>query len=339
MAAGLGFKTFATGDVLTAGDTNGYLMQGIWVFANATARTAAVTSPQEGNMSFLKDTNSTEYYDGSAWVAVGGGGAGGINPNIIINGNFTVNQRAYVSAASLASGSYGFDRWKSNAAGTALTFTAAPYGQTISINSTGGITQIIEQANVPAGSYVLSWSGTATARIYNVGATPPSYAASPITFTADGLADVQVDFTASGGTRTCGLVKLEIGSTPSTFIFAGNTIEGEFANCQRYYYRNSGGGVYNTYGVGISASAGNATISIPLPTRMRIAPTSIDYSNVGITDNVNYQLALSNLTIDNASPSSVTLIAATGTGQTQYRPAQLTNQNTTSGYIGLSAEL
>jgi len=70
MAAGLGFKTFNTGDVLTAGDVNGYLMQGVWVFADAAARTSAVTSPQEGNMSFLKDTNSLEYYSGSAWVAV-----------------------------------------------------------------------------------------------------------------------------------------------------------------------------------------------------------------------------------------------------------------------------
>ena len=74
MAAPLGFKTFATGDVLTAADTNGYLMQGVWVFASAAARTSAVTSPQEGNMSFLKDTNSVEYYDGAAWVAVGGSG-------------------------------------------------------------------------------------------------------------------------------------------------------------------------------------------------------------------------------------------------------------------------
>ena len=71
MGAGLGLKTFVTGDVLTAADTNGYLMQGVWVFADAAARTAAVTSPQEGNMSYLKDTNSTEYYSGSAWVAVG----------------------------------------------------------------------------------------------------------------------------------------------------------------------------------------------------------------------------------------------------------------------------
>jgi hypothetical protein len=76
MAAGLGFKTFTTGDVLTAGDTNGYLMQGVWVFADAAARTAAVASPQEGNISYLKDTNSTEYYSGSAWVSIGGASGG-----------------------------------------------------------------------------------------------------------------------------------------------------------------------------------------------------------------------------------------------------------------------
>jgi hypothetical protein len=76
MAAGLGFKDFVTGEVLTANDVDGYLMQGTWVFANAAARTSAVTSPQEGNMSYLKDTNSTEYYDGSSWVALGGGASG-----------------------------------------------------------------------------------------------------------------------------------------------------------------------------------------------------------------------------------------------------------------------
>lgn len=72
MAAGQGFKTFTTGEVLTAGDVNGYLMQGIWVFASATARDAAVTSPQEGNSCYLKDTDAVQTYSGSAWVAVGG---------------------------------------------------------------------------------------------------------------------------------------------------------------------------------------------------------------------------------------------------------------------------
>ena len=68
MAAGLGFKTFTTGEVLTAADTNGYLMQGILVFASSAARAAAITSPQEGQYSYLKDTNALEYYDGAAWV-------------------------------------------------------------------------------------------------------------------------------------------------------------------------------------------------------------------------------------------------------------------------------
>jgi hypothetical protein len=76
MAAGLGFKDFVTGEVLTAADVDGYLMQGIWVFDDAAARDAAVTSPQEGNACYLKDTDEVLTYDGSVWVAVGGGGGG-----------------------------------------------------------------------------------------------------------------------------------------------------------------------------------------------------------------------------------------------------------------------
>lgn len=72
MAAGLGFKTFTTGEVLTAGDTNGYLMQGVLVFADAAARTAAITSPQEGQTSYLKDTDVIQVYSGSAWVTKSG---------------------------------------------------------------------------------------------------------------------------------------------------------------------------------------------------------------------------------------------------------------------------
>ena len=75
MAAGLGYIEFTTGDVLTAASANGYLAsQVVMVFASATARTSAIASPQEGMISYLKDTNSTEYYSGSAWVAIGGGG-------------------------------------------------------------------------------------------------------------------------------------------------------------------------------------------------------------------------------------------------------------------------
>lgn len=74
MAAGLGFKNFVSGDVLTASEVNGYLMQGVLVFASAAARNAAITSPQEGQFAYTKDTNGLWYYDGSAWVGSGATG-------------------------------------------------------------------------------------------------------------------------------------------------------------------------------------------------------------------------------------------------------------------------
>jgi hypothetical protein len=74
MAEGLGFKTFTTGEVLTAADVNGYLMQGVLVFASEAARDAAITSPQEGQFAFTKDNNSLWYYSGAAWVASGATG-------------------------------------------------------------------------------------------------------------------------------------------------------------------------------------------------------------------------------------------------------------------------
>ena len=70
--AGAGYKLFNTGDVLTAAQVNTYLMQQtVMVFASATARTTALSGVlAEGMVSYLQDTNATEVYDGSAWVAI-----------------------------------------------------------------------------------------------------------------------------------------------------------------------------------------------------------------------------------------------------------------------------
>lgn len=73
MAAGLGFIEFQVGDILTAASANGYLAsQTVMVFADSAARAAAITSPQEGMFTYLKDTNLTQYYSGSAYVTIGG---------------------------------------------------------------------------------------------------------------------------------------------------------------------------------------------------------------------------------------------------------------------------
>lgn len=160
-------------------------------------------------------------------------------PNLAINGAFIVNQRGYTSTTNLASGAYGFDRWKSNYTNTALTFTAGVNSTTVTISTSGGLQQVVERENVPAGTYTLSWSGTATGRVYNSGGTPPSYAASPVTFTADGTANVVLEFTASGSTKTLGTVKFERGSVGTTFSLAGGTYAGELAACQRYYFKDA----------------------------------------------------------------------------------------------------
>lgn len=70
--AGAGFKDFTVGQVLTSAEVDQYLMQQtVMVFDSASARNTALTGVvAEGMFSYLKDTNSTEYYDGAAWVSV-----------------------------------------------------------------------------------------------------------------------------------------------------------------------------------------------------------------------------------------------------------------------------
>jgi hypothetical protein len=99
MAAGQGFKTFTTGEVLTAADTNGYLMQGVLVFDDAAARDAAITSPQEGQFAYLKDTNLTTYYTGSAWTSASSGGMTLLSTTTLTGANVTLSSipSTYVS--------------------------------------------------------------------------------------------------------------------------------------------------------------------------------------------------------------------------------------------------
>lgn len=192
--------------------------------------------------------------------------------NVLINGDFAINQRAYTSASNLASGSYGFDRWKSTFTNTTLTFTSAPQGQMVTINSGGSIEQVIEQANVTAGTYILSWEGTATGRVYNTGSTPPSFASSPVRVVLDGTANVEVEFTASGGTRTLWRTQLERNSQPTPFEQIPIGVETEM--CQRYFRIIPSGilSAYNPYW-NVALSGGDQRIMYPFSTQMRSTPS------------------------------------------------------------------
>lgn len=64
-------KVFVAGEILTASDVNTNLMdQAVMVFDDAAARTAALPSPSEGMVTYLKDTDALEKRTASAWVSV-----------------------------------------------------------------------------------------------------------------------------------------------------------------------------------------------------------------------------------------------------------------------------
>jgi len=80
LGANAGYNLFTTGDILTAAQVQNNLQnQSIMFFATAAARdadvdlTAALT---EGMFCYLADVNQVQFYTGSAWVGLlGGGGA------------------------------------------------------------------------------------------------------------------------------------------------------------------------------------------------------------------------------------------------------------------------
>lgn len=75
--AGLGKKTFTAGAVLTAADVNGYLMeQSVMYFGGTAARSSAIPTPSAGMVTYINDLAQLQYYNGSAWTAVGGAGGG-----------------------------------------------------------------------------------------------------------------------------------------------------------------------------------------------------------------------------------------------------------------------
>jgi hypothetical protein len=131
--------------------------------------------------------------------------------------------------------------------------------------------------------------------------------------------------------------QLEVGSTVTAFQTATGNPASELAACQRYYWRAGGDSVYQPYAVGTAQSTTTAQFSVQNPVPMRVAPTSIDFSTVAVTDSIN-AYSISSISFANAGKYVSTINAATSS-LTIYRPYIFVSNNSTSGYFGLSAEL
>ena len=185
--------------------------------------------------------------------------------NVLINADFRINQRTYVSSAVLASGSYGHDRWKAGSGGGDYSFTQLENSTQITIASGKTLIQVIEANNIVGGNYVLSWSGTAQGR-YGVDTSTPSgaYASSPITISSQTAGTVMsIEF--DDGTLSD--VQLELGSSSTDFEIRPYGVE--FDLCQRYFEL---GGVEGDC-VGWAISATGIEVGIKFSTQKRTSPT------------------------------------------------------------------
>jgi hypothetical protein len=62
-------KVFTTGEVLAASDVNEFLMdQMVMTFAGTAARGSAIGTATEGMLTYLADSNTFEYWNGTAYV-------------------------------------------------------------------------------------------------------------------------------------------------------------------------------------------------------------------------------------------------------------------------------
>ena len=173
--------------------------------------------------------------------------------------------------------------------------------------------------------------------------TPPSVSGKTIT-TGNYFA---LDFrqpTGDTGTAAWTLdlanVQWEYGSKATPFQTATGTIQGELAACQRYYVRYGGDTAYTPVANGGNISTTAASVNVAVPVQMRVVPTAVDFSTMAVWVYGGSIVAATNITIAGESGNkNVRLNVTTGSGLTATQPVSLTTNNSTSGYVGLSAEL
>lgn len=189
--AGLGKKTFQQFDILTAADTNGYLMdQSVMRFASAAARDTAIPSPTEGMVCYLDDVNWLMVYTGSAWTITGGdkpyffGNAltTVANASDVVVGISTITNRGgFINTSGVItipiSGYYSINinnEWESNSTGYRISYLSAT-GSPLCKDSRGAVNGNVTSQSL-SGTFYFSAGNTLASRIYQTSGGTRSYA-------------------------------------------------------------------------------------------------------------------------------------------------------------------
>jgi len=267
------------------------------------------------------------------------GRAGGLGllsgRNLFINSNFMVNQRGAASGALIADSAYFLDRWFNPSFGTTSINWADSGGvRTLTLGFSDAVrwaAQIVEASTLPAGTYTVSWEGTAELYIF---ALNPVYADSPVTFTTDGTANVKFQFRGNGDTLRN--VKLERGSVATPY--QPPTYDDNLQACMRYYQRLSGGNGVR-FANGFFHSTTGFRMTVPLFVPLRSTTPTLTYSSLSIYDGATIFAITALFTGGSGVPIvNVAWLSATVSGATTYRPGEVYG-NSVASFIALDAEL
>lgn len=198
--------------------------------------------------------------------------------NYLINGDLFINQRLFAGGA-LASGVYGYDRWKAGTGGANVSVNTTTYLVT---HNSGPLVQVIETPGLagqvvtvsvedPSGSISVSVDGatgsiTAGSGRRGVTLTVPSGSTGNVTLT----------LTATGVTYKRIKVERGLAATPWYYVPYSNMLSA----CQRYLpmFRSTGtASILGSGGMANTTVLAACTVTFPVTTR--IPPTGIVISN------------------------------------------------------------
>lgn len=239
------------------------------ITSTGTGATVRAVSPTLTTPTLTTATLNTPTLTSPTVDSLNGGPLAGLR-NRLINAQGLINQRAYVSGtATTGANQYTVDRWRVVTLGQALSFTTTNNDTTFTAPA-GGVEQVIEGINLESGTYILSWTGTATATVNG------SAIANGGTIALTGGSNVTIRFINGTFLKP----QFEIGSTATPFERRPYGLE--FILCQRYLpaFNYAGSGTEDcAVGFGTSTSAGVCFFPFKVPAR--VAPTGLTVATVG----------------------------------------------------------